>query len=456
MNKSGLLPIESTVLTKLDTYFSALDSPLFVIGVSGGADSMCLLHIFWKLGIDLSVVHINYQKRGEASDLDAELAKKASKNFGYNCDIITASSREAAGQNFQQWARKVRYKAFENKAAEIGAGGIITAHHQDDQIETILQKIFRGAGLANWSAMHSWNGRLFRPLLEVSRSEILTYCRKQSVEFRVDSSNLKSEFARNFLRNEWLTNLEQHFPGWRKNVLRISDQADVFKITLQHILDDIMDDKSRLKRSRFLRLEKQLQKSLLVYYLHRMDASAKISRKTLKEIDKLANLQTGKSIQLNENIELMRDRNFLKLVVNTVEPRPFIILRKKDLEGRGILYDGWQFKMHSFDQPDFAQFLYLDRDKMAWPLHLRRWRKGDRFQPFGMNGHQSLADHLTNRKVSAAKKSGALVLETTDKTICAVLFSADDERLSPGTISGKVRCDESTVQCLMITSKSKL
>jgi tRNA(Ile)-lysidine synthase len=348
----------------------------------------------------------------------------------------------------------VRYKAFENKAAEIGAGGIITAHHQDDQIETILQKIFRGAGLASWSAMHPWNGRLFRPLLEVSRSEILTYCREQSVEFRIDSSNLKPEFARNFLRNEWLTNLEQHFPGWRKNVLRISDRADVFKIAVRHILDDIMDDKGRLKRSRFLRLEKQLQKSLLVYYLHRMDASAKISRKTLKEIDKLKNLQTGKSIQLNENMELMRDRDFLKLVVNTVELRPFIILRKKDLEGRGISYDGWQFRMQLFEQPDFTQFLYLDRDKMVWPLHLRRWREGDRFQPLGMNGHQSLADHLTNRKVSAAKKSGALVLESADEIICAVLFPAGDKRLPPGTISEKVRCDESTVQCLTITAKS--
>jgi tRNA(Ile)-lysidine synthase len=102
MNKSGLLPIESTVLTKLHTYFPALDSPLFVIGVSGGADSMCLLHIFWKLGIDLSVVHVNYQKRGEASDLDAELVKNASQHFGYPCEIITAAIERAAGRNFQQ------------------------------------------------------------------------------------------------------------------------------------------------------------------------------------------------------------------------------------------------------------------------------------------------------------------------------------------------------------------
>jgi tRNA(Ile)-lysidine synthase len=454
MNKFGLLPIENIVQTQLNTYFEAFESPVFVMGVSGGPDSMCLLHILHKLGVDLFIVHVNYQKRGEASGKDAALVEDTAKHFGYQCKIQTVDSGEGAeGQNFQQWARNVRYEAFEREAAEIQADGIITAHHQDDQIETILQKIFRGAGLASWSGMRPWDGRLFRPFLGVSRTDILGYCRAQTVDYRVDSSNLESDFARNFLRNEWLANLKQHFPGWRKNVLRVSRQADVFASSLRYILNRILDEQGRLKRSEFLKLEKKLQKSLLVYYLHRIDASAEVSRSALKGIGKLKNLQTGKSIQLSSNIEFMRDREFFKILTNTGKADAIYTLREEDVKNSGILVNGLKFQIIPFKRPDFAQCLYLNSNEINWPLRLRKWKEGDRFQPFGMEGRQSVADHLTNRKVSAAEKSDALVLEASDKIICAVLFPANEKRLPPGTISEKMRCRESNEQCLTIKSK---
>jgi tRNA(Ile)-lysidine synthase len=153
-------------------------------------------------------------------------------------------------------------------------------------------------------------------------------------------------------------------------------------------------------------------------------------------------------------MELTRDREFLKLVVNTGGSDVFHILHKDDMKATGISFNHFLFRMQPFKRPDFKHSLYLDRDEMAWPLYLRLWKKGDRFQPFGMNGHQSAADHLTNRKVSAAGKSKALILEDSDETICAVLFPSDEDRPPPGTISEKVRCDESTTQCLMITAKS--
>jgi tRNA(Ile)-lysidine synthase len=454
MSKYGLLPIENIVQTQLDTYFSAIDL-VFVIGVSGGPDSMCLLSILHKLGVGLFVVHVNYQKRGEASDKDAALVKEMATRFGYPFEIkIVDSSGSAEGENFQQWARNVRYRAFNQKAEDLEADGIVTAHHQDDQIETILQKIFRGAGLENWSGMQLWNGRFFRPLLGVSRTDILAYCRDQSVDYRVDSSNLESNFARNFLRNEWLTNLEQYFPGWKKNVLRISRQADIFASSLRYILNRILDDQGRLKRSEFLKLENKLQKSLLVHYLHRVDADTKVSRSALKELDKLKNLQTGKSIQLSDNLELMRDRGFFKIAENKDETHTVFILNEKDMKSPGVSINGLTFQRQPFKQPDFIHNLYLNWNKMAWPLHLRKWEKGDWFQPFGMRGHQSVADHLTNRKVSAAEKPDAFVLQASDETICAVLFPVHEERLPPGTISEKMRCGKFTDRCLTIKFKS--
>ncbi|HYW35658.1 MAG TPA: tRNA lysidine(34) synthetase TilS [Balneolaceae bacterium] len=449
MSKFGSSPIEKIVQQQKEHFF-ATKNPSFVMGVSGGPDSMCLLHILQKLDVPLHIVHINYQKRGAASDKDAELVAKTARKFDIDCKTITVDPAEAEGRNFQQWAREVRYSAFELVADQMQANGIVTAHHQDDQIETILQKIFHGSGLASWSAMQVWDGHLFRPLLNVSRDQIETYCRDQSIDYRHDESNFSSDFARNFLRNEWLPELEQHFPGWRRNVLRVAEQADIFGSSLRYILNEITDEKNCLSRTDFLQLDEKLQKSVLIYYVNQVDKDAEISRGALNELDKLEELQTGKSIQLTESMELMRDRDVLKLVVDTGETDVFLTLRREEIEEAAISFNGLQFEIQEFHNPDFEHCLYLDQDAISWPLHIRKWKKGDRFQPLGMTGHQSVADHLTNRKVSATEKPDALVLESFEETICAVIFPPIEKKQPPGTIADALKCKETTTRCLTI------
>src|SRR5699024_2054082 len=112
MNKSDLLSIKEIVARQIDKYFPERETVSFVIGVSGGIDSMSLLHILYKLETDLHVVHVNYQKRGLASDKDAELVEKTARKWGIDCEIITVDPNEAGGRNFQQWAREVRYNVF--------------------------------------------------------------------------------------------------------------------------------------------------------------------------------------------------------------------------------------------------------------------------------------------------------------------------------------------------------
>ena len=450
MSKSDLLPIENTVENHLGRAFPTEDNPSLVVGVSGGADSMCLLHVLHKLDARLHVVHLNYQKRGEESEKDAALVKKISEDFGIECEIVRVNPDEAEGKNFQQWARDVRYHAFEIKAEQVGANGIATAHHQDDQIETVLQKIFRGSGLANWSGMQEWDGRLFRPLLGVSREEIERYCQAKNIPFRTDKSNLDSDYARNFLRNEWLPEMQQYFPGWRRNVLRISEQGEIFASSLKYILDDITDKKDRLNRKAFLQLDEPLKKSVLLYYVNRINETEEISRDALKELSKLDNLQTGKSIQLSKHLELMRDRDHLKLVVNTGDTGSFLVIKKKDLQEKSISFNGFEFALQPYEKPNSEEMLYLDLAAVSWPVRLRRWKEGDRFQPLGMDGHQTVADHLTNRKVSAVEKDMALVLESFEETICAVIFPPIENRSTPGTISEIVKCDSSTRKCLTI------
>jgi len=137
-------------------------------------------------------------------------------------------------------------------------------------------------------------------------------------------------------------------------------------------------------------------------------------------------------------------------VVDTGETDVFLTLRREEIEEAAISFNGLQFEIQEFHNPDFEHCLYLDQDVISWPLHIRKWKKGDRFQPLGMTGHQTVADHLTNRKVGAAEKPDALVLESFEETICAVIFPPIEKRLPPGTIADAVKCKETTSRCLII------
>lgn len=454
MSKSDLLPIEKAVKNNLEHIFSDHRDISLVVGVSGGVDSMCLLHILHKFGIHLHVVHIDYQKRGVQSDKDATMVEQTAKKLEADWEVVTVDPEEAAGKNFQQWAREVRYSAFEVKLEAVAADAIATAHHKNDQIETIIQKLFRGSGLASWSGMKIWDGRLFRPLLNANREEIEAYCREQQVPFRTDETNLKSDYARNFLRNEWLHEMQQHFPGWQANILRLAEQAKIFEASMTYILNDISDGKDRIYREAFLQLDEGLQKSVLIQYMQRVDASLEISRPALKELSKLGALETGKSIKFTPHMELICDRDYFKLVVDSGHAGQLYTLEKAQLKEAGFSFNGLEFKMQPYENPDFEQALYVDMDSLLWPVRLRSWKDGDRFQPLGMDGHQSVADHLTNRKISATEKRKALVLESFEETICAVIFPPIENRQPPGTISELVKCDALTRNCLTINSIS--
>lgn len=411
---------------------------------------MCLLYLFHQFDVEALAVHINYGKRGKESDKDAELVEEMAFQWGFDCHSLKLDYAEAGGNNFQQWARQERYRVFRRLADEHEADGIALAHHRDDQVETILQKQFRGSGLESWSAMQLWDGELFRPLLPASREQIEDYCEKKAVPYRTDASNLDSDFARNYLRNEWLAELEEHFPGWKENVLRISEQAGLFGKALDWIGSQLTDGKDRISRWRLLALEAGLRKSLILHKLRRIRPGIEVGRKALNQLDKLEELQTGKRVQLTGDLSLMRDREYFKMVYERQDALNLMKIELEELGENPFTINGLHFEVSDFAEPDYDEGLYLDADKIAWPLALRRWKDGDSFRPLGMEGHQKVADHLANRKVSAAHKNEALVAESFEETICAVIFPPIENQTPPGTISEKVKCDETTRQCLTI------
>ncbi len=222
MNKYASNLINKSVESSLSLIPQA--KPKIILGVSGGSDSMALLYTFYKLEVEVLVVHINYGLRGNESDLDQELVEGMSTQWGIDCYSVKIENKQNEG-NFQSWARAERYRIFKELKDINNLNCIATAHHQSDQIETILQKVLRGSGVEAWEGMSVWDGELFRPFLPFSKTEILSYCEENSIPFRDDKSNLESKYARNFIRNQLEDKFDELFPGWRTNILDLSEKG---------------------------------------------------------------------------------------------------------------------------------------------------------------------------------------------------------------------------------------
>lgn len=454
MSRSELPHIEKTVQQNIDRYFNGGEPPFFIAAVSGGVDSMCQLFVLKQLGIPALVSHINYQKRGEDSHKDARLIERITSKWGFESHITEVNPEEAEGRNFQQWARNIRYSIFRDLAREYDADAIVLGHHEDDQIETILQKLFRGAGLSSLTGMSVWNGELFRPLLDISREELEEYAAENDIPYRTDQSNLESDFARNFLRNEWEEGLSDFFPGWKKNVLRIAEKARQHEDAIGWIADRLVDEEG-IQRDLFHSLDSANQKSVILYLLKQKQDGIQISKGSLGQIEKLENLQTGQEIELMSEISIHRDRDHYRILAAT-EKEEFHsrTIEKHQLENSGINLGAIHLKIEELTNYDFANKLYLDANKIKWPITIRRWEAGDYIQPLGMEGRQLVSDHLTNRKISSAYKDRALVIESFEETICAIIFPPIKNRIMPGTISENVKCDSDTEYSLKIKYRS--
>lgn len=418
--------------------------------MSGGPDSMAMLYLLHRFEIDTVVVHCNYQLRGEASDKDQEMVEDICMHWKIECISFRLDSSEESTGNFQDWARKRRYQAYEDIKKEYSADLILTAHHQDDQLETILQKILRGSGMDSWQAMGVLEGNLFRPLLNVSKSAIMKFVEQFNVPYRIDRTNEESTYARNFIRNHWFPDLNRLFPGWKKNLQKLSERAEEFGLMSDLILQYVSSAENRLHRNKFLELDPRIRSSILLQFLKKNTGDLEISRGFLESIDKIGDLQSGGKLQVSENYFLYRDRSYFKITDDSDSAEIKQKIEKDQVEESIIIFD-WKISIELPPERYSKDVLHLDEDKIKFPLTLRKWTDGDSFQPLGMDGSQLVSDHLTNRKIPSSKKKHALVLESFDGTICAVIFPNYSTPTELGTISENVRCTPSTKRTLTIT-----
>jgi tRNA(Ile)-lysidine synthase len=449
MSKFESSPVTKAFQKSVKSYLP--DSLKLIAGVSGGPDSMALLYLLHRFDMDAVVVHCNYQLRGENSEKDQRLVEKMSAFWGFEC--VSVKLENESMNNFQAWARERRYEIFYDLKREFQADFITTAHHQDDQIETILQRMLRGAGLTSWRGIRPIDEQLFRPLLEVSKGEILKFVEEFNIPYRIDNSNEESTYARNFLRHNWFPEMQKFFPGWRHNILKLRDRAEEYQLMSDEILKSVRLDSKSLKREPFMELSEKIRPAILVHFIESATKEIDISSSIRSISENLIELQSGKTIQLSNNYKLVRDRDLFILNRIGDEKKASVELKKEDLSQIKAVY-GHQMSIEEFDGIFEDNRLYADLSKLSFPITVRHWKDGDRFQPLGMEGTQLISDHLTNRKVSSAQKNDAFLIESFDGNICAVIFPHNTSDDQIGTISESVRCSSETKKVLVICNQT--
>ena len=262
---------------------------------------MAMLYLLHRFDIDTVVVHCNYQLRGGASDADQELVEDICMHWKMECVSLRFDSLKESDGNFQDWARSRRYQAFEDIKNEYTANLILTAHHQDDQLETILQKVLRGSGIASWKGMEMLEGDLFRPLLNVSKSQIMEFVQEANVPYRIDRTNEESTYARNFIRNHWFPDLNRLFPGWKKNLQKLTERAEEFDLMSDLILKQISKNDHELLREKFLELHSKIKPAILLQFLKNNTVNVEVSQGFLENTDDISGLQSGGKLQISEN-----------------------------------------------------------------------------------------------------------------------------------------------------------
>lgn len=398
--------------------FSFLKKSKFIVAVSGGVDSVVLVHLLSSLKLEYAIAHCNFLLRGKESDEDADFVSNLTHQLNLKChrkDFNTKQYAEKKRISIQMAARELRYNWFSELINDYNYEYVLTAHHADDHIETFFINLSRGSGLEGLSGIPSYSSVTVRPLLDFSRKQIMEYAKHNKINWREDSSNAEIKYDRNYLRHKVLPNYFDLKQGVRENVLKsinhIQNSLQIVDFAIQKMHEDLIliKDGSALKIN-IESLQKQKLEATLYYILREYNFSA------WDDIHDLINSQSGKFID-SPTHRLVKDRDFLILQEITKISNEVVWINKDDrhinFEGGSLTFE----KVNTLNEMS-KSICYFDASIVQFPLSIRTIKKGDRFNPFGMTGSKKVSKFLKDEKKSHFEKASVKVLcDKNDKII---------------------------------------
>lgn len=417
-----------------------------LLALSGGADSVCLFYLLLNSGFNFSVAHCNFQLRGEESNEDELFVLKLAKENNIKIFIQKFETKERSikeKKGIQEVARELRYNWFKSLMKDYDIDFLLTAHHQTDNLETMLINIIRGTGIKGLHGIPLNENQVSRPLMFTKRKEILTYLKSNNYSYREDSSNASDYYLRNQIRHYVLPALtqiqhevEQRFFETAQKVKQYELMADAIMADKWKQITEVMDGNLKIDLSAIVNMD--FQNVFLFQHLQVYGFS-------LVQIEELLNAkQVGKRVN-SDKYELIKERYFLKLQLKEVSTGPISLL--VDEKNQVLKINGQSIEIHIYNnnfKPDYTQkdTLFINADKVSFPLRLKVWQDGDRIRPLGMNGYKKVSNILTDKKVENSKRDSYIILQQDEKEVIALL---------PMVISENYKIDSDTSSILSIT-----
>ncbi len=408
-----------------------------LVAVSGGVDSIVLCDLCKEAGFDFSIAHCNFQLRNEESDGDEQFVKAFAEKMNVPFFVKRFDTEKYSADNkvsIQVAARELRYAWFDELISGMPVSFLLTAHHADDDVETMLINFFKGTGINGLKGILPKQQKIVRPLLFASKETILTYAKKQELSFREDSSNSSDKYTRNYFRNQLIPALEKVFPQVKENLFdnvhRFKEVNDIYNAAIQKTKDSLL---IRVGGEYHISVQKLLRMPALNTVLFEIIGGFNFSPAQSAEVEKLLHAESGKYV-LSSTHRILRNRKWL-IVSALSAPDNSIFLLEKNIHEITFPAGKINIRQHSAPQKiepakNIAQLTAAD---IRFPLIIRRWKQGDYFYPLGMKKKKKLSRFFIDQKLSLLEKENTWVMES-DKRIVWVIGHRIDDRFK---ITGK-------------------
>ncbi len=415
-----------------------------LLGVSGGVDSVVLTDLLHRMGFTFTMAHANFQLRGEESERDEQFVRALAVRYGNELLVKHFDTKQYATEQkcaIQEAARELRYDWFSEIIGEwTGTDAdrtkgtattnyyMVTAHHADDNIETVLMHFFRGTGIQGLAGIQPElrSRRLIRPLLPFRKHALLAYAAEQGLDFVEDSSNASDKYTRNYFRNQLLPQIREVYPQADENLLhnieRFREVEMIYQRSVDRTVNDLLEPKGAEWHVPILKWKKVRPLHTLTWELIR---NFGFHAGQTAEVIRLLDGENG-GFQASATHRIIRNRNWMIIAPNTPQTAQHISIPADQTE---VLFEAGALTFTHSLTHSFTHSLLeasLDATNIRFPLLLRKWRTGDYFYPLGMQKKKKLSKFLIDLKLSRTEKEQVWVLESDQRILWVVGYRIDN------------------------------
>lgn len=402
-----------------------------LLAVSGGIDSMAMVHLFQQTNYNFAIAHCNFQLRDTESDGDQIMVEKEANSCSvpfFLKSFETETYAEKHGISIQMAARDLRRAWFDELLISEGYDVIATAHHLNDSLETILFNLTKGTGISGLKGILPKKEKYIRPMMFASREMIHNYVKANRIDWREDRSNSSVKYHRNQIRHKVIPELKKINPNLEEtfahSVQKIAASERIYKRVIDTYKKDLRElsyDGFKINKSKLKAIDEHGM--ILFEILEEYGFNFHQAKDILSTMDK----QSGKSFYSKDH-QLVVDRQFLYISKMNTEKTTEVFVEKNDSKLE-VFDNQLTFEKADSEEVEFNEnkdIVFLDFDKLNFPLIIRKWKHGDRFQPLGMKHKKKLSDFMIDEKIPLNLKKQVLVLISDNNLVWVIGHRIDD------------------------------